>query len=106
MSKIVAGVFILMLLTISLPVFAVDGVVLISQSTVTAAGGFPFKITQPGSYKLTTNLVVPADKAGIQIAANDVTLDLNGFGITGAIVCDVQGITCDPLPARQTIGIE
>ena len=28
---------------------AVDGVVLINQSTVTAAGGFPYVISQPGS---------------------------------------------------------
>jgi hypothetical protein len=102
----IAGLFLLVVLAMSLPVFAVDGVVLISQSTVTAAGGFPFKITQPGSYKLTTNLVVPADKGGIIVAAQDVTLDLNGFGITGAVLCDVQGITCAPLPARETIGIE
>jgi hypothetical protein len=29
--------------------FAVDGVVLINQSTVLAAGGFPYAISQPGS---------------------------------------------------------
>ena len=31
--------------------FAIDGVVLINQSTVTAAGGFPYMITKTGSYK-------------------------------------------------------
>ena len=36
--------------------FAVDGVVLINQSTVTAAGGFPYSITQSGSYRLSGNL--------------------------------------------------
>ena len=39
--------------------FAVDGQVLINMSTVTAAGGFPYKITQAGSYKLSGNLTVP-----------------------------------------------
>jgi len=63
-------------------VFAVDGVVLINQSTVMAAGGFPYLINQPGSYKLAGNLVVPAGKNGIQISVPRVTLDLNGFSIT------------------------
>jgi hypothetical protein len=40
----------------------------------------PFNITQPGSYYLTTNLTVNFGNA-INIMTNDVTLDLNGFGI-------------------------
>jgi hypothetical protein len=72
------------MLVLALPasVFAVDGVVLINQSTVTAAGGFPYSISQPGSYKLSGNLVVPSGVNGIQITASNVTLDLNGFSIT------------------------
>lgn len=62
--------------------FAVDGVVLINQSTVIAAGGFPYVINQPGSYKLSGNLVVPSGLNGIDIAASNVTLDLNGFNIS------------------------
>jgi hypothetical protein len=62
--------------------FAVDGVVLINQSTVLASGGFPFQISQSGSYKLSGNLTVPAATNGIQISAAWVTLDLNGFSIT------------------------
>jgi hypothetical protein len=64
--------------------FAVDGVVLINQSTVMAAGGFPYIITQPGSYKLSGNLIVAsAAKDGIDINSDNVTLDLNGFTMTG-----------------------
>ena len=64
--------------------FAVDGVVVINQSTVTAAGGFPYMITQPGSYKLSGNLIVTlASKDGIDINSDNVTLDLNGFTIAG-----------------------
>ena len=64
--------------------FAVDGVVLINQSTVMAAGGFPYRITQPGSYKLAGNLTQPTDGVdAIQIQASPVVLDLNGFSITG-----------------------
>src|SRR6185437_2583451 len=43
---------------LSISAFAVDGVVLINQNTVIAAGGFPYHITQAGSYRLTSNLVV------------------------------------------------
>src|SRR5262249_37914110 len=47
--------------------------------------GFPYKITQPGSYKLSGNLTVaPASVDGIDISTDNVTLDLNGFTITGA----------------------
>ena len=40
----------------------------------------PFTISAPGSYYLTTNVTVSAGDA-ITIAANNVTLDLNGFTI-------------------------
>jgi len=46
-----------------------------------------FVITQPGSYYLTgniTNLSRQVGIAGISIQTNDVTLDLNGFEMTGA----------------------
>jgi hypothetical protein len=64
--------------------YGVDGVTLINQSTVMAAGGFPYIISQPGSYKLTGNL--DASKAGtnaIVITSSHVTIDLNGFTIFG-----------------------
>jgi len=43
-----------------------------------------FRITQPGSYYLTGNVFGPAGKSGVEIVANDVTLDLNGFEVLGA----------------------
>ena len=61
--------------------FAVDGQVLINQSTILASGGFPYHITQPGSYKLTGNLTVPFGSNGIIIQSSFVTIDLNGFNI-------------------------
>src|SRR5271170_3750944 len=68
--------------------FAVDGVVLINQSTVTAAGGFPYTITQPGSYRLSGNLTVPnVNTDGIVISVDNVNIDLNGFSIIGPAVC-------------------
>jgi hypothetical protein len=60
-----------------------SGVKSISQSGVITAGGFPYKITQPGSYQLASNLTVPTNSEAIVITADDVTLDLNGFTISG-----------------------
>jgi len=42
-----------------------------------------FKITQPGSYYLTTNITGVAGKHGIFIAVGGVTLDLMGFELVG-----------------------
>jgi hypothetical protein len=42
-----------------------------------------FVITNAGSYYLTTNILGAASKYGIEIMANNVTLDLDGFTLTG-----------------------
>lgn len=53
-----------------------------------AAGGFPYVINQSGSYKLSGNLTVPnGSTTAIVIAADHVTIDLNGFSIMGPVVC-------------------
>jgi hypothetical protein len=46
------------------------------------APGFPVSITRPGSYRLTSNLRSPSGVA-IEIAADNVSLNLNGFSIIG-----------------------
>jgi hypothetical protein len=93
MSKIALGIVIGAVLLFAAPAFAVDGVVLINQSTVMAQGGFPYKITQPGSYKLSGNLVVTtAIEEAIEIISDDVTLDLNGFSISCNGSCAGQAI--------------
>lgn len=46
-------------------------------------GGAEFIIVQPGSYYLTTNIVGVTGLVGINISANDVSLDLNGFSVQG-----------------------
>jgi hypothetical protein len=86
--------------------FAVDGVVLINQSTVMAAGGFPYQSTQPGSYKLSGNLTVPdANTSAIVVAADYVAIDLNGFSIIGPTVCvGIPVTSCSP--TGSGIGIE
>jgi parallel beta-helix repeat protein len=42
-----------------------------------------FRITQPGSYYLTGNVTGVSAKSGIEIAADNVTIDLNGFDLAG-----------------------
>jgi parallel beta-helix repeat protein len=42
-----------------------------------------FRITQPGSYYLTGDLLGESGKAGIEIAAGHVTIDLTGFSLRG-----------------------
>ena len=88
------------------PSRAVDGVIEINQQAVLAAGGFPFQIFTPGSYRLTSNL----DLRGIADAQNlnaitanvgDVSIDLNGFAIIGPTVC--PGISvAEPLACAPT----
>jgi hypothetical protein len=82
------------------PVRGSDGVIEISQSQIAAGSGFPYTITQPGSYLLTSNLVVSDENTtAIQIYASDVTVDLNGFAIKGPTVCTGgggNGTSCAP----------
>lgn len=42
-----------------------------------------YRISAPGSYYLSANLTGASGKSGIEIASNDVTIDLNGFTLYG-----------------------
>jgi hypothetical protein len=67
------------------------------QGKVTPADtpGFPITISQPGSYRLVSNITVPdAATTAIEITADNVTLDLNGFTIAGPNVCTPNPIRC------------
>jgi hypothetical protein len=57
------------------------------------------EITFPGSYRLTSNLhVTDANTTVISVTADDVSLDLNGFVISGPTACGVNvGDPCSPL---------
>src|SRR3954468_7937478 len=90
---------------------AVDGIILIDQNkamtgnvTPGDAPGFPVSITQPGSYRLTTNLIVADPNTnGIEISANHVTIDLNGFAIIGPADCS-SGFPCANAAASSVRG--
>ena len=73
---------------------ASDGINEISQTAVTAGGGFPFVVDTPGSYLLTSNLTLPdANTTAIDVQVDGVTIDLNGFTIRGPVVCTGNGLS-------------
>lgn len=83
------------------PAAAVDGVVLIHQATSVNGlpgcphAGFPILICRSGSYRLAGNLNVAAvNTDAIDITADNVTLDLNGFTISGPSVCNGPPVQC------------
>jgi len=81
-------------------IYAADGQVLINQSTLNSAHG-TYSITQPGSYKLTSNLTARDENTDvIVIAADHVSIDLNGFAILGPTDCSGGLVPC----ARAGLG--
>jgi len=73
---------------------ASQGVIEINQADVEAADGFPYVITESGSYILTGNLTLESSNRGaVQIAADHVTLDLNGFLIQGPEDSEGDGVS-------------
>lgn len=74
------------------PAFASDGQLEINQACAVNTGcfpgdaaGFPVTVPAPGSYLLTGNLATGSSAVtAIEVAANDVTVDLNGFTISCA----------------------
>jgi hypothetical protein len=104
MLRVMSDLLIMSALLGSVPAFALDGVVLIDQNHALAgnitpgdAPGFPVTISQSGSYRLSGNLTVPGlNTTAIQITADFVTLDLNGFSIIGPAVCTSNPTKCPP----------
>ena len=97
------------------PAAAVDGVIEINQVRALAGGvtatdtpGFPVTIDVGGSYRLTGNLVNPnANVNTIEMRASLITLDLNGFSITGSLSgCSWSagsGVSCSGFGAGKAI---
>ena len=71
---------VLFMVTIPIAAYAADGQIKIGQTPSTT---FPIIIDQPGSYVLTSNIVVSTAANGIEINSDDVTLDLNGHAVIG-----------------------
>jgi len=64
-------------------------------------GSVPFAITQPGSYVVVGNL--GGGTEGISVQASNVTIDLNGFALTGDPLAALHGITVAPGSDNVTI---
>src|SRR6185436_13484798 len=97
--RIGGAVAALALLLTARSTYAVDGVVLIDEAAVLAGGitsgdgpGYPVTISDPGSYRLSSDLNVPPGTNGFDIVANNVTLDLNGFNVIGSGTVFADGI--------------
>ncbi len=76
---------------------AVDGVIEINQARALAGGvtpgdiaGFPVTLSQPGSYRLTSNLTVDQNTRAIEITSGHLSIDLNGFEISGPNTCSAS----------------
>jgi hypothetical protein len=92
-------------LSIAAPARAGDGVLEINQTCATTTGcfpgdsaGFPVTITDPGSYRLTSNLTLSAaNQTAIRFSTTTdpiVTIDLGGFAITGVVTCTGEPAAC------------
>jgi hypothetical protein len=72
-----------------------DGAITIDQTkalngnvTPGDAAGFPVRITQSGTYRLTSDLVVPAGLDGIQVMSGvTAVIDMSGYAIIGPANC-------------------
>ena len=96
------GMVLTVLLSVTSAAMAADGAVEIDAAAAAAgnvtpgdAPGLPVSITVPGSYVLTGSLSVPAaGTTAIVISANDVSIDLNGFSISGPASCAGSPASC------------
>ena len=61
-----------------------------------------FQITTSGSYYLTGNVTGESGKHGISVAASNVTIDLNGFTLTG-VGGSLDGIHLEPGNSKLTV---
>jgi hypothetical protein len=88
----------------SVSALAVDGVLEINQACAINGGcfsgdeeGYPITIdgSAGGSYRLTSNLIVPVDTNGVEVNAPSISIDLNGFEIVRS-GCEGARSNCTP----------
>lgn len=90
----------------SISASASDGISEINQTCAVQTGcfagdtaGFPITIDGAAgrSYRLTGDLVVPDENTdGIQVSADNITIDLAGFEVRGPVVCSGEPLACTP----------
>lgn len=67
----------------------------INSVNTPGVGAAVYTITQPGSYYLTGDVMVPTNKIGIHIATDDVWIDLCGFRVFSSGALANAGITSE-----------
>lgn len=84
------------------PLDVVEPRTALSDDTTPGDANSVFKITQSGSYFLVANVAGEAGKSGIEIAADNVTVDLRGFTVQG-VAGSLDGITTLDTPVSADI---
>jgi len=73
----------------------------INETNTPGSSSSLFRITQPGSYYLGGNITGVVGKHGIEIDADEVTLDLNGFALLG-VAGSLNGVIAAEFPTTRT----
>ena len=102
----------LVFVVLATPALATDGVLEINQTCAVQTGcfagdtaGYPITISTPGSYRLTSNLIVPDENTdGIKVSTSSLTIDLNGFEIVRS-GCEGASADCTPVSGTGS-GVE
>jgi hypothetical protein len=110
MSRISPALVVLIAVASAHPIGAVDKVIEINQAEATAGGvtpgadpaGFPVTLALPGHYRLTSNLAVPSG-VGIDITADNVVLDLNGYLVQCIAAVDPCTVGIQAPAPRQNV---
>jgi len=112
LSRVALACWVAGLLSAS-PALAADGVIEINQARADAGGvtpgdapGYPVTLSRPGSYLLTSSLLVASPNlTAIEITSDDVSIDLNGFKLVGPATCTGFGASLACAPAGSGAGI-
>lgn len=116
MIRAMSRSFIVLFAVIALPAssaLASDGIIEINQARADYGGvtpgdapGYPVTISEPGSYILTSNLTIAgSDTGAILVTAERVSIDLNGFTISGPNTCTGNGASLSCTTNGTAIGI-
>jgi hypothetical protein len=71
----------------------VESRTIVNATNTPGNSSYSFVISQPGSYYLTGNFTAVDSKGGINVTAADVTLDLNGYTLSGGSSSTGAGIS-------------
>ena len=96
------------------PVWAAEGRIELNQTCAESLGclsgdsaGFPITIGKSGSYVLSSNLTTTSTSVNvIEVTADNVDIDLNGFSIIGPATCSGNAPSCNGTGSGASDGIK